>query len=108
MKRTRDVLRTIFRTGENSGVFPCNLARLIWNARKQFHCDPRRPSDLNPLKVIESVKALVKRLVVVAGDDPISLYAQENATLSFSSYVKATLSSKRVMVEHHLSAGWLL
>jgi DNA-directed RNA polymerase II subunit RPB1 len=111
IKRTREVLRGIFRTGENSGVFPCNLTRLIWNARKQFHCDPRYKSDLNPLKVINDVQNLVKRLIVVPGDDAISVHAQECATLSFVSYVKATLSSKRVMLEHKLTEqafDWLV
>jgi DNA-directed RNA polymerase II subunit RPB1 len=111
LRRTRDVLRGLFPTGSNDGVFPCNLNRLVWNARKQFHCDPRQLSDLNPLKVVNDVQALLKRLIVVAGDDPISLDAQENATLSFSSYVKAMLSSKRVMTEHKLTReafDWLV
>lgn len=34
-------------------VLPCNLLRMIWNAQKIFHINPRLPSDLHPIKVVE-------------------------------------------------------
>lgn len=36
-------------------VLPCNLARMIWNAQKIFRINPRTPTDLNPLRVVEGV-----------------------------------------------------
>jgi len=108
---TRNTMRGLFRTGENSALFPCNLPRLLWNARKQFKCDPRKPSDLDPLHVIDSVQKLMKRLVVYAGEDPISQFAQQASILSFGAYLKGTLSSKKVMIEHRLTReafDWLI
>ncbi|KAK2111279.1 DNA-directed RNA polymerase II subunit RPB1 [Saguinus oedipus] len=64
-------------------VLPCNLLRMIWNVQKIFHINPRLPSDLHPIKVVE-VKELSKKLVIVNGDDPLSRQAQENATLLFN------------------------
>lgn len=34
-------------------VLPCNLARMIWNAQKIFRINPRTPTDLHPLRVVE-------------------------------------------------------
>lgn len=92
-------------------VLPVNLERLVWNAQKLFHSDMRQPSDLPPLKVVEGVRDLSRRLIVVGGDDPISRQAQENATFLFSVLLRSTLCAKRVAFEHNLSAeafDWVL
>jgi DNA-directed RNA polymerase II subunit RPB1 len=103
LERTREVLRSIYVNGENEALFPCNLTRLVWNARKQFDCDPRKPSDLHPLHVIQSVRNLIPKLQVYIGDDPISRFAQEKVILAFSSYLKGTLASKKVLVDYRLT-----
>lgn len=45
---------------------------MIWNAQKIFRVELRKPTDLNPLKVIEGVRELSKKLVIVGGEDRIS------------------------------------
>ncbi|KAK2111236.1 DNA-directed RNA polymerase II subunit RPB1 [Saguinus oedipus] len=92
-------------------VLPCNLLRMIWNAQKIFHINPRLPSDLHPIKVVEGVKELSKKLVIVNGDDPLSRQAQENATLLFNIHLRSTLCSRRMAEEFRLSGeafDWLL
>lgn len=36
----------------------------------------RKPTDLNPLQVIEGVRGLSKKLIIVGGEDRISKQAQ--------------------------------
>ena len=62
---------------------PVNLHRIVENAKQIFHIDTRKPSDLDPTYIVDSLKALLERLVVVRGNDPLSLEAQQNATLAF-------------------------
>ena len=49
----RTILREIFKDGNTRVVLPCNLNRMIWNARKTFKINSKNNSDLNPLRVIE-------------------------------------------------------
>ncbi|XP_024857963.1 DNA-directed RNA polymerase II subunit RPB1 [Kryptolebias marmoratus] len=111
MKEDREILRAIFPTGDSKVVLPCNLARMIWNAQKIFRINPRTPTDLNPLRVVEGVQDLSKKLIIVNGDDPLSRQAQENATLLFNIHLRSTLCSKRMTEEFRLSTeafDWLL
>lgn len=53
----------------------------------------------------------MKKLVIVPGEDHLSIQANENATLLFRSLLRATLCSKRVAEEFRLSTEsfeWLL
>lgn len=107
----RNILRTIFDKGDNKVVLPCNLQRMIWNAQKIFRIDKRKPSDLHPLKVVEGVRNLCKKLTIVAGEDRLSIIANENATLLMKCLIRSTLCAKRVAEEYRLSAEafeWLL
>lgn len=110
--KDRAVFRTeIFPSGEDQWPLPCNLKRLIWNTQKRFNIDPRRPTNLSPVEVVQKVKELRKRLIVVKGDDDLSKEAQKNATLLFKILLRSTLASKRVIEEYHLdrrSLDWLL
>ncbi|KAE8279100.1 DNA-directed RNA polymerase II subunit RPB1 [Larimichthys crocea] len=111
MKEDREVLRAIFPTGDSKVVLPCNLARMIWNAQKIFRINTRTPTDLNPLRVVDGVQELSKKLVIVNGDDPLSRQAQQNATLLFNIHLRSTLCSKRMTEEFRLSTeafDWLL
>lgn len=58
--------------GDAKIVLPCNLQRMIWNAQKIFRVDLRKPSDLSPLRVIEGIQDLSKKLIIVSGEDRIS------------------------------------
>ncbi|CAB1345123.1 unnamed protein product [Coregonus sp. 'balchen'] len=111
MKEDREILRAIFPTGDSKVVLPCNLARMIWNAQKIFRINPRTPTDLNPLRVVEGVQELSKKLVIVNGEDQLSRQAQQNATLLFNIHLRSTLSSRRMTDEFRLSTeayDWLL
>uniref|UniRef100_A0A4W6CUU1 DNA-directed RNA polymerase subunit n=1 Tax=Lates calcarifer TaxID=8187 RepID=A0A4W6CUU1_LATCA len=111
MKEDREILRAIFPTGDSKVVLPCNLARMIWNAQKIFRINTRTPTDLNPLRVVEGVQELSKKLVIVNGEDPLSRQAQQNATLLFNIHLRSTLCSKRMTEEFRLSTeafDWLL
>lgn len=53
----------------------------------------------------------MNRLLIVAGADPISREAQENATTLFKMNLRATLGSKRVVADYKLNADafrWLI
>lgn len=57
------------------------------------------------------VEELVKKLVIVPGEDHLSIQANENATFLFRALLRATLCSKRVAEEFRLSTEsfeWLL
>jgi len=111
IRKDREILRLNFPTGDAGVVLPVNVKRLIWNAKTLFHIDVNAKSDLNPLQVIDSVKSLSKKLLVVVGEDPLSILAQHNATIHFKSHLRSLLASRRVMTEHHLTSqalDWLL
>ena len=109
--KDRESLRQIFPKGNTKVVLPCNLERMIWNARKIFHVSKRNPIDLNPMKMILAVRDLLKRCIVVPGDDRLSQQANENATILFQCLVRSTLCTKMVAETHKLSEeafDWLL
>lgn len=81
-----------------------NLSRLVWNAQKLFHVDMRAQADLHPLKVVEDVRELSKKLVIVKGEDSLSKEAQRNATLLFNILLRSFLCSKKMGEEHCLSS----
>eukprot|EP00898_Chlorokybus_atmophyticus_P000376 jgi/Chlat1/1339/Chrsp119S01776 len=112
LQADRQLLRTsIFPSGEASWPMPVNLHRMIWNAQKVFHVDTRKPTDLHPQKIIQDVKKLSDRLMVVVGKDKLSIEAQRNATLLFNILLRSTLASKRVTKEFRLNTAafsWLL
>lgn len=101
--RDREALRQIFPNGENKVVLPCNLQRMIWNVQKIFHINKRGNTDLNPLKVIQGVKDLLSKCIIVAGNDRLSKQANENATLLFQCLVRSTLCTKYVAEEFRLN-----
>ena len=111
LKADREILRTIFPTGDSKVVLPCNLNRMIWNAQKIFHVNLRGPTDLSPLRVMEGVEGLVKRLTIVPGEDRLSVQANQNATLLFRCLLRSTLCTKKVTEQDRLSSeafDWLI
>ncbi|KAG0260993.1 DNA-directed RNA polymerase II subunit rpb1 [Actinomortierella ambigua] len=100
----RDLLRNyIFTEGEDGWPLPTNIKRYIWNSKQMFHVDHKRPSDLDPRHILDSIRNLEKQLFVVRGTDRISQEAQDNATLLFRILVRSTLSVRRVIEEFHLT-----
>lgn len=126
LQADRTSLRSIFSSPNVKIHLPCNLQRLIWNAQKIFRVDKRKKCDLSPLKVIEGVRDMTERLMIVsgklfgwsysigylfAGEDRISQQAQYNATLLMKILTRSTLSSKQMAKHHKLSAEafeWIL
>lgn len=107
----RMVIRQIFSKGDDKVVLPCNLQRLIWNAQKVFKIDKRKPSNLHPLKIIQDIRELGSKLVIVKGEDDLSKAANVNATLLINIMIRSTLCSKRVLEEFHLTSEafeWLV
>ncbi|KAI0075928.1 beta and beta-prime subunits of DNA dependent RNA-polymerase [Panus rudis PR-1116 ss-1] len=87
----------------NPRYLPVNLQRIVQNAIQIFHIDRRKPSDLPPGYIIDSIRELCERLIVVRGDDPLSREAQENATLIFRIHLRATFAARRVIERYHLT-----
>ncbi|KAF8385669.1 ama-1, partial [Pristionchus pacificus] len=111
LQEDRELLRMIFPKGDAKIVLPCNLQRLIWNAQKIFHVEMRKPTDLSPVRVIEGVREVSKKLIIVGGEDRISKQAQYNATLLMNILVRSTLCSKQLAEKHRLNSEafeWLL
>ncbi|KAK3329479.1 hypothetical protein B0H66DRAFT_26791 [Apodospora peruviana] len=82
---------------------PLNIARIIQSAKFLFKVDDAQRSDLTPKGVIPAVKALLSRMVVVQGQDPISTEADYNSSLMFKILLRCHLSFKRLAVEQRLN-----
>ena len=111
LSKDREALRQIFPNGETKIVLPCNLLRMIWNVQKIFHINLRAPTDLSPVRVIQGVRDLLDKCVIVVGEDKLSKQANTNATLLFQCLVRSTLCTKRVAEEYRLSTEafeWLI
>ncbi|KAJ3289632.1 DNA-directed RNA polymerase II subunit rpb1 [Borealophlyctis nickersoniae] len=111
--KDRDTLRNdIFPNCADAGwPLPLNVKRMIWNAQTLFNVNTNKPSDLNPVHVIQAVGDVLKELIAIRGFDQLSKEAQANATLLFKIQLRSLLASRRVLAEHHLNEGsfkWLL
>jgi len=95
------------RESDDSSYAPGNIRRVLQNAIRQFRIDKSKPSDLHPKEVMQKVNALLDRLVVVVGDDPLSVEAQTNATTLYRILIRSLLSSKRVLRDWRLSKAAL-
>jgi len=104
LETDRNLLRNyIFTEGDDGWPMPTNIRRYIWNSKQMFHVDHKRPSDLDPRHILESIRNLEKQLIVVRGTDRISVEAQDNATLLFRMLIRSTLAVRRVIEEFHLT-----
>lgn len=110
----RALLRNFIFPGKDNSTaqyLPVNLNRIVQNATQIFHIDRRKPSDLEPAYIIEQVQELAKRLVVVRGDDDLSIEAADNASLAFRMHLRATFAARPVLEEFHLTReafDWVL
>lgn len=91
------------RGSEDRLPIPVNIARIIETAKRIFKIRPGNKSDLHPSEVIPHVDALLDRLVVVKGNDPLSIEAQYNATLILKAHLRSRLAFKRLINEHNLN-----
>jgi DNA-directed RNA polymerase II subunit RPB1 len=95
------------RESDESSYAPGNIRRVIHNATRQFRLSKAKSSDLHPRDVIQKVNALLDLLIVVVGNDPLSVEAQTNATSLYSILVHSILSSKRALKDWRLSKAAL-
>jgi len=117
LREDQAVLRVVManreagRESDESSYAPGNIRRVLHNASRQFKIDKGQPSDLHPKEVIEKYTALLDRLIVVVGDDPLSVEAQSNAITNYRILIRSLLASKRVLKDHRLSRAaldWVL
>ena len=90
-------------TGDASIYLPVNLDRLLWRAQTKFNIDMRKTTTLNPEEVVQKVQQLCKDIVVVPGDDVLSVEAQKNATLMVQANFRSVLSSKKCTQKYRLT-----
>ncbi|KAJ1905821.1 DNA-directed RNA polymerase II core subunit rpo21 [Coemansia sp. IMI 209127] len=109
----RQTLRNFIVKGDNAKQhLPLNIRRLIGIAQQTFNIDKRKPSNLNPVEVVNLVKSLTEsRIPVIRGEDTLSVEAQKNATLLFQIHLRSILASRFVIEKHRLTKeafDWLL
>ncbi|KAH3902686.1 DNA-directed RNA polymerase II subunit RPB1 SCDLUD_000270 [Saccharomycodes ludwigii] len=101
--KDRSFLRKVFVDGENNWPLPINIRRIIQNAQNTFKIDRTRPTDLTIPEVVNSVKELHSKLLVLRGRSEILKEAQENAITLFSCLVRSRLACRRVVEEYRLN-----
>jgi DNA-directed RNA polymerase II subunit RPB1 len=100
----RKRLREIFPNGDESRLaLPCNIKRLILNARKTFNISDQTQSDLSPVQVVQGLKELTRRLTIVKGNDNLSQEAQQNATMLMNILIRSSLCSRQAIDVHRLT-----
>lgn len=102
----RDALRKTFLAKgkfDSQMQLPLNIVRMINSAVALFKIDPTKRSDLKPSDVIRPLQALLDRMIVVRGEDPISKEADESATILFKAQLRSQLAFKRMAVERRLT-----
>ncbi|KAF7331296.1 DNA-directed RNA polymerase subunit [Mycena kentingensis (nom. inval.)] len=91
LSEDRRLLRTyIFPRADATTSFylPVNLQRIVQNATQIFRSDRRQPRDLEPAYIIDAVRELGERLVVVRGEDAMSKVANDDAVLRFRMHLR--------------------
>lgn len=101
----RKLVRQINRRklAEDNMQLPLNIGRIIETAKKLFKVDESQRSDLTPKDVIPVVQAMLDRMVVVRGTDPISQEADYNSTILFKIQLRSRLAFKRLAVEQRIN-----
>lgn len=103
LKADRDFLRKHVTDVDDQLQLPINVLRILETAKTRFRIKDGAQSDLHPVEVISDVRKLLNDLVVVRGDDALSLEAQENATLLFKAHLRSRLAFKRLVTEYALN-----
>jgi DNA-directed RNA polymerase II subunit RPB1 len=107
LQKSRDVYRDSFfhRLDDDGEMFqlPLNVERTIETAKTKFRIRQGTRSNLHPSDVIPKVREMLDDLVVVRGSDPLTLEAQESATLLIKAMLRNRLAFKRLVVEHSLN-----
>lgn len=105
LNKDREMLRWVNakKKDDQDMQLPLNIVRMMETANRLFKVDPTARSDLHPSDVIPQVQQLLNRMIIVRGDDPISIEAQDNATLLIKAQLRSRLAFKRVAVQGRLN-----
>jgi DNA-directed RNA polymerase II subunit RPB1 len=102
------VLRnSIFKlTNDDLIHIPVNASKIITNAKREFEINHKSKSDLNPVYVIERVKATLDDLCTIPSiknrDSPLLREANENSTSLMKMYLRQVLSAKHLIFKERL------
>jgi DNA-directed RNA polymerase II subunit RPB1 len=101
----RELVRKINRRKMDDDMMqlPLNVGRIIESAKRIFNVKATDRSDLRPSHVIPTVQNLMKKMVIVRGNDPISQEADSNATILFKALVRSRLAFKELIKVHRLN-----
>jgi len=88
---------------EESLQLPLNIDRIVTTAKTTFRLGDHSRSDLHPSYVINKVRELLDRLIVVRGEDRLSREAQDSATILFKALLRSRLAYKTVVTKLHLN-----
>uniref|UniRef100_A0A6C0JS58 DNA-directed RNA polymerase n=1 Tax=viral metagenome TaxID=1070528 RepID=A0A6C0JS58_9ZZZZ len=103
LKVDRKVLRMfIFPNDVSHVVLPCNIERLIDDAKIKFPTS-KNECPLEPLEIIREVKELSNRLIIDNGKEKISKLVQFNATLLINILIRSKLCCRQVIDIHKLN-----
>jgi DNA-directed RNA polymerase II subunit RPB1 len=107
LKKDRAVFRHAMLTdlGDSGEKFmlPLNIARTIDTAKAKFRIRQGQRSDLHPKDVITKVRKMLENLVVIRGNDPLTVEAQYSATMLIKGLFRSRLAFKRLVKEHSLN-----
>ncbi|KAL8765031.1 MAG: hypothetical protein Q9209_007757 [Squamulea sp. 1 TL-2023] len=103
LQKARDFLKEKKINDNHSYYLPLNIIRILENAKAAFKIRNNARSNLHPAEVIPQVNALLDRLVIVRGHDPLSQEAQHNATILFKAQLRSRLVFKRLVLENSLN-----
>ena len=99
----RKFLRKVFIDGESNWPLPVNIRRIIQNSQQTFRIDHSKPSDLTIRDIVDNVRDLQTRLLVLRGKSEIIQRAQDDAVTLFCCLVRSRLASRRVLQEYKLT-----
>lgn len=103
IRNDRDKIRKGLTDANQDRQLPLNIGRMIDAAKTKFRIREGQRSDLDPREAIPKVKAMLERLIVVRGDDPLSQEADLNATLLTKALYRSRLSFKKLVKEDFLN-----
>ena len=103
LENARLFLRSNKEDNQENYYLPLNVIRILENAKAAFKIKDGARSDLHPAEVIPQVRQLLDRLVIVRGEDALSVEAQHNATLLFKAQLRSRLAFKRLVMENSLN-----
>jgi len=112
MMKFRSELRyEILKNNDDKLHLPVNLERLIVTAKRRHNIENAKLTDLSPCTIIERTDELIKNLLVVRGDDRVSIEAQKNAIKLFTIHLKTELAPKKLIYVDKLTNAafnWLI